>query len=98
MRSFLISGDRSGSGKTSVTLAIAGLLAEESIVQAYKVAMDYIDTSYLAGVTGRPAYNLDTFVQTTEETKGLFCYGSLGAEYGIVEGVRGLYEGIDALT
>lgn len=98
MRSLLISGDRSGAGKTSVTLAIAGLLAQESAVQTYKVAMDYIDTSYLAGVTGRPSYNLDTFVQTPEETAGLFCYGSEGAEYGIVEGVRGLYEGVDALT
>lgn len=98
MRSLLISGDRSGAGKTSVTLAIAGLLAQESAVQTYKVAMDYIDTSYLAGVTGRPSYNLDTFVQTPEETAGLFCYGSEGADYGIVEGVRGLYEGVDALT
>ncbi|MDE2519609.1 MAG: Ni-sirohydrochlorin a,c-diamide synthase, partial [Methanocorpusculum sp.] len=86
MRSLLVSGDRSGAGKTSVTLAIAGLLAQESAVQTYKVAMDYIDTSYLAGVTGRPSYNLDTFVQTPEETAGLFCYGSEGAEYGIVEG------------
>ena len=98
MRSLLISGDRSGAGKTSVTLAIAGLLAQDSTVQTYKVAMDYIDTSYLAGVTGRPSYNLDTFVQTPEETSGLFSYGSMGAEYGIVEGVRGLYEGVDALT
>ena len=98
MRSLLISGDRSGAGKTSVTLAIAGLLSQESVVQTYKVAMDYIDTSYLAGVTGRPSYNLDTFVQTPEETAGLFAYGSAGAAYGIVEGVRGLYEGVDALT
>ncbi|MDV0444312.1 Ni-sirohydrochlorin a,c-diamide synthase [Methanorbis rubei] len=98
MKSLLISGDRSGAGKTSVTLAIAGLLAKESSVQTYKVAMDYIDTSYLAGVTGRPCYNLDTFVQTPEETAGLFAYGAKGAEYGIVEGVRGLYEGVDALT
>jgi cobyrinic acid a,c-diamide synthase len=98
MRSLLISGDRSGSGKTSVTLAIAGLLAQTGAVQTYKVAMDYIDTSYLAGVTNRPSYNLDTFVQTPEETMGLFCHGSEGANYGIVEGVRGLYEGVNALT
>ncbi len=98
MKSLLISGDRSGAGKTSVTLAIAGLLSRESVVQTYKVAMDYIDTSYLAGVTHRPSYNLDTFVQTAEETSGLFSYGSSGADYGIVEGVRGLYEGLEALT
>jgi cobyrinic acid a,c-diamide synthase len=98
MKSLLISGDRSGAGKTSVTLAIAGLLAQKYSIQTYKVAMDYIDTSYLTGVTGRPCYNLDTFVQMPEETAGLFSYGSNGAEYGLVEGVRGLYEGVDALT
>ncbi|MDR3101645.1 MAG: Ni-sirohydrochlorin a,c-diamide synthase [Methanocalculaceae archaeon] len=98
MRALLISGDRSGAGKTIVTLAIAGLLAQESAVQTYKVAMDYIDASYLAGITGRPSYNLDTFVQTPKETAGLFAYGAKDAEFGIVEGVRGLYEGIDALT
>ncbi|MDO9523564.1 MAG: Ni-sirohydrochlorin a,c-diamide synthase [Methanocorpusculum sp.] len=98
MKSLLISGDRSGAGKTSITLGLAGLLSENSVVQTYKVAMDYIDTSYLSGVTGRPSYNLDTFVQTDEELSGLFSYGAKGADIGIVEGVRGLYEGRDSFT
>ena len=59
MKSLLITGDRSGSGKTSITLAMAALLSEEHVVQPYKVAMDYIDPSYLTGVTGRPCRNLD---------------------------------------
>ncbi len=98
MKSLLISGDRSGAGKTSITLGLAGLLAKDAVVQTYKVAMDYIDTSYLSGVTGRPSYNLDTFVQTDEELAGLFSYGADGADIGIVEGVRGLYEGRDSFT
>ncbi|MEA5037207.1 Cobyrinate a,c-diamide synthase [bioreactor metagenome] len=98
MKSFLISGDRSGAGKTSITLGLAGLLSKDVVVQTYKVAMDYIDTSYLSGVTGRPSYNLDTFVQTDEELSGLFSYGADGADIGIVEGVRGLYEGRDSFT
>lgn len=98
MKSLLISGDRSGAGKTSITLGISGVIAEENSVQTYKVAMDYIDTSYLAGVTKRPSYNLDSFVQTKAETQGLFSYGANGADYGVIEGVRGLYEGIDALS
>ena len=98
MKSFLISGDRSGAGKTSITIGLAGLISESGIVQTYKVAMDYIDTSYLSGVTGRPSYNLDTFVQSDEEISGLFSYGAKGADFGIVEGVRGLYEGRDAFT
>jgi len=98
MKSLLISGDRSGAGKTSITLGLAGLLSKDAVVQTYKVAMDYIDTSYLSGVTARPSYNLDTFVQTDEELAGLFSYGAEGADFGIVEGVRGLYEGRDSFT
>ncbi|HJJ29375.1 MAG TPA: Ni-sirohydrochlorin a,c-diamide synthase, partial [Methanocorpusculum sp.] len=60
MQSLLISGDRSGAGKTSITLGLAGLLSKTEVVQTYKVAMDYIDTSYLSGVTGRPSFNLDS--------------------------------------
>ncbi|HJJ46927.1 MAG TPA: cobyrinate a,c-diamide synthase, partial [Methanocorpusculum sp.] len=98
MKSFLISGDRSGSGKTSITLGISAALSKTSSVQTYKVAMDYIDTSYLSGVTGRPSYNLDSYVQSPAEMLGLFSYGSRGADFGIVEGVRGLYEGGEALS
>ena len=98
MKSFLISGDRSGAGKTSITLGISAVLAKTSTVQTYKVAMDYIDTSYLSGVTGRPAYNLDSYVQSHAEMSGLFSYGSRDADFGIVEGVRGLYEGSEPLS
>ncbi|HJJ56511.1 MAG TPA: Ni-sirohydrochlorin a,c-diamide synthase [Methanocorpusculum sp.] len=94
MKTVLITGDRSGSGKTTVSLAISNILSQNSTVQTYKVAMDYIDPSYLSGITGRPSYNLDTFVQNTSETTNLFNYGTTGADYGIVEGVRGLYEGV----
>ncbi len=98
MKSFLVSGDRSGAGKTTITLALCSILAKEGTVQAYKTAMDYIDTSYLSGVTKRPAYNLDSFVQSDEEMEGLFAYGASDADFGVVEGVRGLYEGRDAFS
>lgn len=98
MKSLLITGDRSGSGKTSITLAIAALLSEENVVQPYKVAMDYIDPSYLTGVTGRPCRNLDSFVMDTPLIHDVYANGAIGADISIVEGVRGLYEGSDALT
>jgi len=98
MKSFLISGDCSGAGKTTVTLGIAASLAKKSSVQTFKVAMDYIDTSYLSGVTGRCSYNLDTYVQTDEQMFGLFSFASKNVDIGIVEGVRGLFEGSDAFS
>lgn len=93
----MVSGDRSGSGKTSITLAIAALLSKRMTVQTYKVGMDYIDPSYLSGVTGRPCRNLDSFVMNADEIHQIFTHGSRGAELAIVEGVRGLYEGSEAL-
>jgi cobyrinic acid a,c-diamide synthase len=98
MKSLLITGDRSGSGKTSITLAIAALLSQEHVVQPFKVAMDYIDPSYLTGVTGRPCRNLDSFVMDAPLMQDVYDNGSIKADIAIVEGVRGLYEGSEALT
>ncbi|HJJ55200.1 MAG TPA: cobyrinate a,c-diamide synthase [Methanocorpusculum sp.] len=98
MKAFLLAANKSGAGKTSITLAIASYFARTSVVQTFKCAMDYIDTSYHAGVTGRPCYNLDSFVQSPEDIRDLFSYACAGAEYAVIEGVRGLFEGIDALS
>lgn len=97
MKSLLVTGDRSGSGKTSITLAIAALLAQEETVQTYKVAMDYIDPSYLTAVTGRPCRNLDSFVMDPDLIRAVFEHGAKGASIALVEGVRGLYEGAEAI-
>jgi cobyrinic acid a,c-diamide synthase len=95
MKAFMVAGDRSGSGKTSITLAIAGTLARSRTVAAFKVGMDYIDPSYHAAATGRPCRNLDSFVMSEDEIRDTFARGSTGAEIAVVEGVRGLFEGAD---
>jgi cobyrinic acid a,c-diamide synthase len=97
MRALMISGDRSGSGKTSISLAIAALLSQKMTVQTFKVGMDYIDPSYLTGVTGRPCRNLDTFVMDSMDLATIFAHGMQGADLGLIEGVRGLYEGAESL-
>lgn len=98
MKGFLISGDRSGSGKTSITLAIAAALAKRHTVQTFKVGMDYIDPSYLTGVTGRPCRNLDSFVMNNEEIYAIFNHACIGADIAVIEGVRGLYEGAESIA
>jgi cobyrinic acid a,c-diamide synthase len=98
MKALVISGDRSGTGKTSITLALASLLSDRMPVQAFKVGMDYIDPSYLAAVTRRPCRNLDGFVMGEEGIRASFAHGCEGAGLAIIEGVRGLYEGAEALT
>ena len=98
MKKILITGDRSGSGKTSITLALAALLSRNQKVQTFKVGMDYIDPSYLSAVSGRPCRNLDSFTLSDKQIWEIFEYGCRGADIALVEGVRGLYEGADALT
>jgi len=97
MKALMIAGDRSGSGKTSITLAIAALLSRKMTVQTFKVGMDYIDPSYLSGVTGRPCRNLDSYVMDEQQIRQIFDHGCMGADLALVEGVRGLYEGAEAL-
>ncbi len=75
MKSILITGDRSGSGKTSITLALAALLKKRGTVQTFKVGMDYIDPSYLAAVSGRPCRNLDNFVLSEGQIRSIFSHG-----------------------
>ncbi|MBR6446885.1 MAG: Ni-sirohydrochlorin a,c-diamide synthase [Methanomicrobium sp.] len=98
MKSFLITGDRSGSGKTSITLGISAVLAREYKVQPFKVAMDYIDPSYLTGVTGRMCRNLDSYVMSEEQLRASYDNARADADIAVIEGVRGLYEGSDALA
>jgi cobyrinic acid a,c-diamide synthase len=98
MKQILITGDRSGSGKTSITLALAALLSKKNRVQTFKVGMDYIDPSYLSAATGRPCRNLDSFTLSDKQIHEIFQYGCRNTDIAIVEGVRGLYEGAEALN
>jgi len=98
MKQVLISGDRSGSGKTSITLALAALLSKTDRVQTFKVGMDYIDPSYLSAVSGRPCRNLDSFALSQQQVQDIFAYGCRDADIALIEGVRGLYEGAEALN
>ncbi|HVP94073.1 MAG TPA: Ni-sirohydrochlorin a,c-diamide synthase [Methanoregulaceae archaeon] len=98
MKGLLIGGDRSGCGKTSITLAIASLLSRKFTVQTFKTGMDYIDPSYLTGVTRRPCRNLDSFVMSPGEIRQIFSHGCKEADFALIEGVRGLFEGAEALS
>jgi cobyrinic acid a,c-diamide synthase len=98
MKQILITGDRSGSGKTSISLALTALLSRNNRVQTFKVGMDYIDPSYLSAVSGRPCRNLDSFTLSDHQIRDIFHFGCRDADIALVEGVRGLFEGADALT
>jgi len=94
MRGLIIGGDRSSSGKTTVTMALLSALRQQgATVQAFKVGPDYIDPMFHRAITGRPAYNLDPVLTSESYVQQCFQTHRATATYAIVEGVMGLFDG-----
>ncbi|GAY73669.1 cobyrinate a,c-diamide synthase [Lentilactobacillus kosonis] len=95
MKSIMISGVTSGSGKTSITLGLLKLLSEKMRVQPYKVGPDYVDIKFHSRITGLKSRNLDSFlVPDSQALKWLFSHQTNDVDMGIIEGVMGLYDGL----
>ena len=91
----IVAGDRSGVGKTTVTLAILAYLAARSDrVQSFKVGPDYIDPMFHRAVTGLPCRNLDPVLTSPDYVRECFERHARAAEWVVVEGVMGLFDGI----
>ncbi len=97
--SIAIAGERSGVGKTTVTLAIlATLRRRQQTVQSFKVGPDYIDPMFHAHVTGRACRNLDSILTSNDYVRQCFDRHSQTAEYALIEGVMGLFDGASGTT
>jgi cobyrinic acid a,c-diamide synthase len=92
----LIAALRGGSGKTILSIGItaAWKSAGKQIIP-FKKGPDYIDAGWLALAAGRPCYNLDTFLTQKELILESFLRHSINGEISVIEGNRGLYDGID---
>lgn len=95
----IIAGERSGVGKTTVTLALLAALRQRSQrVQSFKVGPDYIDPMFHRHVTGRPCYNLDPILTSEAYITQSFDRHCQDADYALVEGVMGLFDGASGAT
>jgi cobyrinic acid a,c-diamide synthase len=91
----IIAGDRSNSGKTTITLAILSYLCQQQkIVQSFKVGPDYIDPMFHAKITDRPCRNLDPILTSPTYVKTCFDRHAATADYAVIEGVMGLFDGV----
>ncbi len=92
----VIAGLSGDSGKTLVALGLARALREAGlVVHGFKKGPDFIDAGWLAAATGRPCGNLDTFMMPAAAL-GTSLEAAADADIVIVEGNRGLYDGVDA--
>ncbi len=87
---------RGGAGKTLVTVGLVAALENRgSHVATFKKGPDYIDAGWLTLAGSGQCRNLDTFLFTPEDVKDSFLQGSTGKKLAIIEGNRGLFDGVD---
>ena len=92
----VIAGTWSGCGKTTVARGLMGAFAARGIrVQPFKVGPDFIDPSHHTAICGRVSRNLDPFMMGEEEVASVFARACEGADLAIIEGVMGLFDGMD---
>src|SRR3990172_1512788 len=93
-KSFIIAGESSGVGKTTIAIGLMAALEKRGFtVQPFKAGPDYIDPSFHRMICGRPSYNLDTWIMGVKGVKNTFAKAMQGANVGIIEGVMGLFDG-----
>jgi len=92
----VIAGTHSGCGKTTVARGLMQAFRKRGVcVQPFKVGPDFIDPSHHTAITGRISRNLDPFMMGEEGVKRTFLKASEGADIAIVEGVMGMFDGLD---
>jgi cobyrinic acid a,c-diamide synthase len=93
MNRMLISAAHKSSGKTLVSIGLcAALRARGWRVQPYKKGPDYIDPMWLSQAAGRQCRNLDLYLMNDDDV--VATYARHSSEIDLVEGNKGLYDGL----
>ena len=94
----VVAGLSGESGKTLVALALLlNARRQGHDVRAFKKGPDYIDAAWLAWASGAVARNLDTYLMGFEDAVRSFSRHAIPCGLNLIEGNRGLYDGVDAL-
>ena len=96
MSHLFISAAHKSSGKTTITLGLCRALHERGLkVQAFKKGPDYIDPIWHGQASRQPSYNLDFHMMRDDEILSLFLRHAGKADISLIEGNKGLYDGMD---
>ena len=91
----LVSAAHKSSGKTTVSVGVAAALRARGLdVQPFKKGPDYIDPMWLTAAAGRSCRNLDFHTMGDAEIRREFLRGCVGADLALVEGNKGLHDGV----
>ena len=92
----IIAALRGGAGKTIVSLGlIASWRKRGMAIAPFKKGPDFIDAGWLALAAGQPCHNLDTFLIPAYQVLLSFSHRTQDSDFAVIEGNRGLYDGID---
>lgn len=92
----VLAGLSGGAGKTILSLGICRALAAAGLrVRPFKKGPDYIDAAWLGLAAGRDAANLDPFLLPPERIPSLFLEKSADCDISVIEGNRGIFDGMD---
>ena len=96
MSRFMISAAGKSSGKTVVAMGLCRALTEAGHpVQPFKKGPDYIDPMWLTAASGKPCFNLDFNTMSASELGNFFRNRQVVDGINIVEGNKGLFDGVD---
>jgi len=96
MSRIFISAAHKSSGKTTVSIGLCAAFKNRGLtVQSFKKGPDYIDPYWLSQATRRDCYNLDFYTMERDEILSLLKTKSHDANLSLIEGNKGLYDGLD---
>lgn len=92
-----IAGLRGSGGKSLVSFGVTAALRTRGMrVVPFKKGPDYIDAAWLSRAAGRPCRNLDLFMMAEGEVTRSFGRFAPPGDVAVIEGNRGLFDGMDA--
>ncbi len=91
----LVSAAHKSSGKTTFSIGLCAALHAQGLqVQPFKKGPDYIDPMWLAQAAQRDCFNLDPYLSSGEEIVARFAQQAARADISVVEGNKGLHDGV----